>query len=114
MFDQEYDKESLIGTFDNMRDVAEEVVPRHDNFGILADLSHFPLLGVEPEVAIPKVSEYLTDFHLGTCVLEESHPAFGDKQPNSASTTARTTRKTSPTSLHSSLTRGFSIRRIDR
>lgn len=81
IFDRDYDKRSLIGTFDDTRDVAERVAPSHDNFGVLVDLSHFPLLGVEPAEALPKVAEYVTDFHLGTCVLDESHPAYGDKQP---------------------------------
>lgn len=81
IFDRDIEKKSLIGTFDDTRDVADEISRDHDNFGILVDLSHFPLLDVEPEESIPKVEEHLTDFHLGTCVLERDHPAYGDKQP---------------------------------
>jgi sugar phosphate isomerase/epimerase len=81
IFDRDIEKKSLIGTFDDTKDVADAIVQDHDNFGILVDLSHFPLLGTEPEESIPKVEEHLTDFHIGTCVLERDHPAYGDKQP---------------------------------
>lgn len=81
IFDRDIDKECLIGTFEDTADVADAVARHHDNFGVLADLSHFPLLGVTPEETIPMVEEHLTDVHIGTCVMERSHPAYGDKQP---------------------------------
>lgn len=81
IFDRNIEKKSLIGTFDDTSDVADVIAKDHDNFGVLVDLSHFPLLGVEPEESIPKVEEHITDFHIGTCVLERNHPAYGDKQP---------------------------------
>lgn len=81
IFDRDIDKESLIGTFEDSRDVAKEVDRDNDNFGVLVDFSHFPLLGVEPDEVMHLVDDYVTDFHIGTCVLERSHPAYGDKQP---------------------------------
>jgi len=81
IFDRDLAKESLIGTFEDTRDVAETVAPRNDNFGLLVDLSHFPFFDIDMESAITMVEDYLTDFHIGTCVLEEGHPSYGDKQP---------------------------------
>lgn len=81
IFDRDVEKRCLVGTFEDTRDVASAVASSHDNFGVLVDLSHFPLLGVTPEESIPLVEEWATDFHIGTCVLEPDHPAYGDKQP---------------------------------
>lgn len=81
IFDRDIAKESLIGTFEDTRDVAAEVAPRNANFGVLVDLSHFPFFDIGMEEAITLIEDYVTDFHLGTCVLERGHPAYGDKQP---------------------------------
>lgn len=81
IFDRDVAKESLIGEFGDARDVAAEARSRNDNIGILVDLSHFPFFDIGVEEGLSMVEEYATDFHLGTCVLEEGHPSYGDKQP---------------------------------
>lgn len=81
IFDRDVAKESLIGEFEDAKEVAEDAASRHDNFGLLVDLSHFPFFDVEIEEGITMVEEYVTDYHLGTCVLEEGHPSYGDQQP---------------------------------
>lgn len=81
IFDRDVAKESLIGEFEDARDVAADAASRHDNFGLLVDLSHFPFFDVGIEEGVTMVEEYVTDFHIGTCVLEEGHPSYGDKQP---------------------------------
>lgn len=81
IFDRDIAKESLIGTFEDSRDVAADAASRNGNFGLLVDLSHFPFFDVGVEEGIDMVEEYVTDFHIGTCVLEESHPSYGDQQP---------------------------------
>lgn len=81
IFDRDVAKESLIGTFEDTRDVAEDVAPRNDNFGLLVDLSHFPFFDIGMAEGITMVEDWVTDFHIGTCVLEEGHPSYGDQQP---------------------------------
>jgi sugar phosphate isomerase/epimerase len=82
IFDRDIDKCALIGHFKDAADVAKEVYKEFKNFGLLADLSHFPLLGERPEDAIPLIKEYPLHFHLGNCVMRDRrHPAYGDLQP---------------------------------
>ena len=82
IFDRDIDKCSLIGHFKDAADVAEKLSKRFDNFGLLSDLSHFPLLGEDPKDAIPLIEKYPLDFHIGNCVMKERrHPLYGDLQP---------------------------------
>jgi sugar phosphate isomerase/epimerase len=82
IFDRDIDKENLIGPFSDARALAMEVAPEHPNFGLLADLSHFPLLREKPEDAIPLIKQYLRHAHIGNCVMRDrKHPAYGDLQP---------------------------------
>lgn len=82
IFDRDVDKENLIGHFSDARDVAEVLAKENDNFGLLSDLSHFPLLKEKPEEALPLVKDYLTAFHIGDCVVRDPlHPIYGDLQP---------------------------------
>jgi len=82
IFDRDIDKKSLIGHFSDALDIARQLRPAFPNFGLLADLSHFPLLDEKPEEAIPMVKDYLMDFHIGNCIMDdELHPAYGDLQP---------------------------------
>lgn len=82
IFDDEIDKCFLIGQFQDAADVAAEVCKEFDNFGVLADLSHFPLLGQKPEDAIPLVKDFPMHFHIGNCLYRDRrHPCYGDLQP---------------------------------
>ncbi len=53
VFDYDIDKCFLIGDFQDAADVAAEVHKEFRNFGVLADLSHFPLLGRPPRRRFP-------------------------------------------------------------
>lgn len=81
IFDRDVAKESLIGTYDDAGDVAAEAASGNDNFGLLLDLSHVPFFDADIEEAVTMVEDCVTDFHIGTCVLEEGHPSYGDQQP---------------------------------
>lgn len=82
VFDYDIDKCFLIGTFQDAAEVAAEVCKEFDNFGVLADLSHFPLLREKPEDAIPLVKEFPMHFHIGNCSFKDRrHPTYGDRQP---------------------------------
>mgnify|MGYP003572575365 FL=1 len=81
VFDRDIDKQALIGTFADTRDVAQPVAAAHDNFGVLADLSHFPLLREDPKESIALVKDFFMHFHIGNCVVEPGHYLYGDLQP---------------------------------
>lgn len=82
IFDRDIDKAALIGHFTDAADVAEELCSRYPNFGLLSDLSHFPLLREKPEESIPIIDKYPLHFHLGNCVVKDRRsPLYGDLQP---------------------------------
>lgn len=83
VFDRDVDKCSLIGHFSDAADIARQLCPAYPNFGLLADLSHFPLLREKPEDAIPLIKQFRPlHFHLGNCVMRDRrHPCYGDLQP---------------------------------
>ena len=82
IFDRDIDKKNLIGHVGDAVDVARTLRPSYPNFGLLTDLSHFPLLDEDPDVSIPMMADYLDAVHLGNCAFrDKSHPAYGDIQP---------------------------------
>ena len=82
IFDRDIDKRALIGHFKDAADVAEAVYKEYQNFGILSDLSHFPLLRETPAEAIPLVMKYPMHFHIGNCVMRDrKNILYGDLQP---------------------------------
>lgn len=82
IFDRDIDKKALIGEFKDAADVSEPVAAKYKSFGVLADLSHFPLLDEKPEDAIPLVEKFPMHFHLGNCIMRDrKHPLYGDLQP---------------------------------
>lgn len=82
IFDRDIDKMNLIGHFSDALDIAKVIQPDYPTFGLLADLSHFPLLDEKAEEAIPLIKDYLHSAHLGNCVFRDrKHPAYGDIQP---------------------------------
>lgn len=82
LFDRSIDKFNLIGPTKDALDIAKALRPSYPNFGLLADLSHFPLLDEKPEETIPLLKPYLTSVHVGNTVFRDrKHPAYGDIQP---------------------------------
>ena len=82
VFDQEIDKKCLIGPAKDAKRVAEEVREEFDNFGLMVDLSHLPLLGETPAQAIIPVKDYLVHAHMGNCIMrDKEHPGYGDQHP---------------------------------
>lgn len=81
IFDRDIDKEALIGHFSDAADVAAAVAPDHANFGLLSDLSHFPLLREDPRESLSLIKDYFLHFHIGNCVVEKGHFLYGDLQP---------------------------------
>jgi len=80
-------KGQLIGPADDAKAVAETVrnFYGNDNFGLMYDLSHMPLLGEKPDV-LRGMADYLSYIHIGNSIAGEggdgrptgdSHPRFG-------------------------------------
>jgi sugar phosphate isomerase/epimerase len=82
VFDYDIDKKSLIGPADLARRYAQTVRQTHDNFGLMVDLSHLPLLRESAEEAILPIQEFLVHAHMGNCVVRDAAwPAYGDAHP---------------------------------
>lgn len=81
IFDRDIDKRCLIGSSKDAKWVAEQVRKACSNFGLMHDLSHLPLLKEMPEEALRPVKDYLVHVHIGNCVLDKKHPAYGDQHP---------------------------------
>lgn len=82
VFDYDVDKKSIIGPVDLAKRFAEEIRSEHDNFGLLVDLSHLPLLRETAEQAILPVKDYIVHAHIGNAVVKDpSMTAYGDAHP---------------------------------
>jgi sugar phosphate isomerase/epimerase len=82
VFDYDIDKKSLIGPVALAKRFAEEIRKEYDNFGLMVDLSHLPLLRETAEDAILPIKDYLVHAHIGNCVVKNSDmPGYGDAHP---------------------------------
>lgn len=81
VFDYDVDKKSLIGPVALAKRYAEEICAECDNFGLLVDLSHLPILRETPKQSILPVKDYIKHIHIGNAVIKEGEPAYGDEHP---------------------------------
>jgi sugar phosphate isomerase/epimerase len=82
VFDYDVDKNSLIGPVALAKRYAEEITKEFDNFGLLVDLSHMPLLRESPAESILPIKDYIVHAHMGNCVVKDaSLPCYGDAHP---------------------------------
>ena len=82
IFDYDIDKKSLVGPVDLARRYAEEIRKEYDNFGLMVDLSHLPLIRETAEQSIIPIKDYIVHAHIGNCVVKDSSmPAYGDAHP---------------------------------
>ena len=81
-FDFDVDKKCLIGKSELAAEVAAELGKKFSNFGLILDLSHFPIQYEKTKTALQNCLKYMTHLHIGNCVLKDkSHPAYGDLHP---------------------------------
>lgn len=81
VFDREVDKKALIGpTVDGVA-ISEQVRTKHPTFGLMVDLSHLPLQFESADEALRAAAGQLVHVHIGNCVLQQGHPAYGDSHP---------------------------------
>lgn len=77
----EYGKNCLIGPIEEAVEISQEIKSNFDNFGLMIDLSHLPLLDEKP-ADIKQAAEHIGHIHIGNCVKRDSqHPAYGDEHP---------------------------------
>ncbi|HEY8891306.1 MAG TPA: sugar phosphate isomerase/epimerase [Clostridium sp.] len=82
VFDYDIDKNALIGPASLARRFAKEIRNRYENFGLMVDLSHIPLIKETIQEAILPIKDYIIHAHMGNCVLENSNlPGYGDQHP---------------------------------
>ena len=82
VFDYDVDKASLIGPVDLAKRYAEEVTKECDNFGLMVDLSHLPLLRETSAESLIPIKDYIVHAHMGNCVCKApDQPCYGDGHP---------------------------------
>ena len=95
VFDHDIAKCSLLGPAPLAARFAAEVRKQVPNFGLMVDLSHFPMTYETSAQVISTLRPYITHFHFGNTVCEDpaavaygdEHPRFGF--PNSSNDTAQ-------------------------
>ncbi len=80
-FDHSVDKCCLFGPAHMGQRIGQEVAKENDNFGILVDLSHIPLLEESPYQALDPVKEYLANAHMGNAITDPDLTGYGDNHP---------------------------------
>ena len=84
-FDYDVDKCALIGPAELAAKLAERVKATHDNFGLMYDLSHVPLLREDALTALTILKPHLAHIHVGNAQFRtegvesagDQHPRFG-------------------------------------
>ncbi|MDR3563595.1 MAG: TIM barrel protein [Negativicutes bacterium] len=82
VFDYDIEKCSIIGPVALAKRYAEEMRKEYDNFGLMVDLSHLPLLHETAKESLIPVKDYIIHAHMGNAVVKDkSCPAYGDAHP---------------------------------
>jgi sugar phosphate isomerase/epimerase len=82
VFDYDIDKKSLVGPVALAKRYAQEMRKEFDNFGLMVDLSHLPLLHESAEESLLPVKDYIIHAHMGNAVVKAKDlPAYGDQHP---------------------------------
>lgn len=82
VFDYDIAKKSLIGPVDLVKRYAETICAEYDNFGLMVDLSHIPMLHESLEENLLPVKQYIRHAHMGNTVIKAPGcPAYGDEHP---------------------------------
>ncbi len=81
VFDYDMDKKALIGPAPLAARFAAEMREEVGNFGLLADLSHFPTTYEDSRFVIQTLRPWISHLHIGNAVVKEGCPGFGDRHP---------------------------------
>jgi len=80
-FDRSVEKKSLISPSPEAHQVSKAVKPKFPDFGLMYDMGHAPLLDEDPVEALRILKDDLVHVHVGNCVKNPEHSAYGDKHP---------------------------------
>lgn len=81
VFDFDIDKAALIGPAPYAAQFAADMRSRYNNFGLLVDLSHFPITYETSRFVIQTCRPYITHLHFGNAVAEKGLERYGDLHP---------------------------------
>ena len=81
VFDYDCDKAALIGPAPLAARFAADVRTCCRNFGLLADLSHFPITYETSRFVIQTLRPYICHLHIGNAVAKPGCDGYGDKHP---------------------------------
>ena len=81
VFDYDIDKASLIGPAPLALRFAQDMRTTHSNFGLLVDLSHFPITYETSKFVIQTLRPYITHLHFGNAVTVPGAEGYGDLHP---------------------------------
>lgn len=81
VFDYDIDKKSLIGPINLVKKYAEKISDKFDNFGLLVDCSHIPMLHETFEENILPIKQFIKHAHMGNTVIKPGYPCYGDLHP---------------------------------
>jgi len=77
-----FDKKFLYGPTAECVELVQSLGPQVDNFGLLVDIAHLPLMGESFEEAIRTAAPCMKRVHLGNCVRDDpASPFYGDRHP---------------------------------
>lgn len=81
VFDYDIDKKSLIGPVHLAKRYAATICAEYDNFGLMVDLSHIPMLHETIEESIFPIRNYIKHAHMGNTVIKPQCEGYGDSHP---------------------------------
>lgn len=82
VFDYDIDKKSLIGPVHMAKRYAETMSKEFDNFGLMVDCSHIPMLHETNEESLLPIRNYIKHAHMGnTVIADPKYPGYGDQHP---------------------------------
>lgn len=82
VFDYDIAKRSLVGPVELVRRYAKTICGEYENFGLMVDLSHIPMLHKTLEENLLPVRDYIRHAHMGNTVIKNPDcPAYGDEHP---------------------------------
>lgn len=81
VFDFDVDKAALIGPAPYAARFAADMRMTNNNFGLLVDLSHFPITYENSRFVIRTCRPYITHFHFGNAVVRKECDGYGDLHP---------------------------------
>jgi sugar phosphate isomerase/epimerase len=81
-FDQCVDKKALMGSNADAAKLSARLRQKHPHFGLMLDLSHFPIQFESTRDALYAAKDHLIHAHMGNCILKDKNqPGYGDAHP---------------------------------